>query len=270
MNVIINNCRQITGNLLRNADNLSRRYYATTIADYKITWTRPEEVSRLSPERSGDQGLKINVNSMDLIQEYAESPEMKDANDLVRRIFTLQFQPRKKVTKIKINKYRELVKRHEFDRLSPEALIANYTCQIHDLQEFTKVYPRNTKARVSLKEAIEIRRKWLKHLRTWDYKRFEWVLETLNLVYKPDPHPPHQITRKESLTRLTEKYCDKLVQDKLNAYKKELKEAQVRFYIEKAEKLAFIRKEELACGLQPSVSEEDIAIAKEKAKKHQT
>lgn len=79
-----------------------------------------------------------------------------------------------------------------------------------------------------------------------------------------------QITRKDSLRRLTEKHCDKLVQDKLNVYKKELKFLQKQFYIEKAERLAFIREEELACGLQPSVSEEDVAKAKEKAKEYQT
>lgn len=60
------------------------------------------------------------------------------------------------------------------------------------------------------------------------------------------------------------------MQEKLDAYKKELKELQKDFYIEKAEKLAFIREEELACGLQPSVSEEDIACAKQKARKYQT
>ncbi|XP_029174077.1 28S ribosomal protein S15, mitochondrial [Nylanderia fulva] len=269
MNIIINNCRQTVRNLLRNADNLSRRY-ATTVADYKITWTRPEEVSPLSPERSGDKGLKIDVSSKDLIQEYAESPEMKDASDLVKKMFTLQFQQRTKTTSIKIKKYLDLVNRHEFDDFSPEATIAVYTCKIHDLQEFIKVYPRDAKAKVALKEAIEKRRKWLKDLRNWDYRRFEWILEKLNLVYIPYPDPPNRITRKESLTRLTEKHCDKLVQDKLNAYKKELKAAQANFYVEKAEKLAFIRKEELSCGLQPSVSEEDIAKAKEKAKEYQT
>lgn len=44
------------------------------------------------------------------------------ANDLVRRMFTLQFQQRKKITSIKMMKYQDLVKRHEFDYLSPEAL----------------------------------------------------------------------------------------------------------------------------------------------------
>lgn len=77
MNIIINNCKQTISNLLRNANNLSRRY-ATTVADYKITWTRPEKVSHLSPERTGDKGLKIDVNSTDLSRKYAESPEMKE------------------------------------------------------------------------------------------------------------------------------------------------------------------------------------------------
>lgn len=45
---------------------------------------------------------------------------------------------------------------------------------------------------------------------------------------------------------------------------------QKQFYIEKAEKLAFIREEELACGLKPSVSENDIEEAKKKAEEYQT
>lgn len=60
------------------------------------------------------------------------------------------------------------------------------------------------------------------------------------------------------------------MQEKLDIYKKELKDLQKDFYMEKVEKLAFIREEELACGLQPSVSEEEIASAKEKASKYQT
>lgn len=79
MNVIINNCKQITriaANLLRNDVNLSRKY-ATTVADYKITWTRPEKVSNLSSEKSGDQGLKIDVVSSDFGKMYNELPELR-------------------------------------------------------------------------------------------------------------------------------------------------------------------------------------------------
>jgi len=76
---------------------------------------------------------------------------------------------------------------------------------------------------------------------------------------------PYQITRKDSLRRLTQNHCNKLIQDKLNAYKKELKELQKDFYIEKTEKLIFIREEELTCGLKPTVTEDDIKLAKQKA-----
>lgn len=105
------------------------------------------------------------------------------------------------------------------------------------------------------------------------YSLILYFAEILNLIIfctKTLYRLPHQITRKDSLKRLTEKHCDKLVQEKLDTYKRELKELQKDFYIEKAKKLAFIREEELACGLQSSVSEEDIARAEQKAREHQT
>jgi len=75
---IINNYKQMTrivANLLKNS-NLSRKY-ATTIADYNITWIRPEKVSNLSSEKSGDQGLKVDVKSSDFGKMYNELPELK-------------------------------------------------------------------------------------------------------------------------------------------------------------------------------------------------
>jgi len=272
MNIIINNYKQttkITANLLKNGGNLSRKY-ATTIADYKITWIRPEKVPNLSSERSGDQGLKVQVKPSDFGKMYKELPELKDASDIVKKIFTLQFLPRKETIDIRREKVLDLVKRHELDQRSPEAQIAIMTSDIHQLQEYLIEYPKNTRMKVKLLETIAKRRKLLKFLRQWDYRRFEWILEKLNLVYKPKPELPHQITRKDSLRRLTEKHCSKLVQEKLDVYKRELKELQKYFYVEKVEKLAFIREEELACGLQPSVSEEDIVCAKQKAREYQT
>ncbi|XP_018045299.1 PREDICTED: 28S ribosomal protein S15, mitochondrial, partial [Atta colombica] len=269
---IIINCKQmmrIATSLLTNGGNLSRKY-ATTVADYKITWVRPEKVSYLSSEKSGDQGLEIDVKSSDFAKIYKELPELKNASDIVKKIFTLQFLPRKETINIRRDKILELVQRHRLDQNSPEAIIAIMTNDIHQLQEYLTKYPKNTKMKVKLLETIAKRRKMLKYLRQWDYRRFEWILEKLNLVYKPLPELPYQVTRKDSLRRLTEKHCNEFVQEKLDIYKKELKKLQKDFYIEKAEKLAFIREEEIACGLQPSVSEEDIAYTKQKAKECQT
>ncbi|RLU18062.1 hypothetical protein DMN91_010305 [Ooceraea biroi] len=60
-------------------------------------------------------------------------------------------------------------------------------------------------------------------------------------------------------------HCNRIVQAKLDAYKEELKGLQKDFYAQKVEKLMFIRSEELACGLKPSVTEDDIERAKQKA-----
>lgn len=62
---------------MKNGGDLSRRY-ATSIADYKITWVRPEKVSPLSPEKSGDMGINIEIKPTDLCETYSKSPEMKE------------------------------------------------------------------------------------------------------------------------------------------------------------------------------------------------
>lgn len=80
MNIIINNCKQITRittNLLKNNGDLSRRY-ATSITDYKITWVRPEKVSPMSPEKSGDMGINIEIKPTDICETYNLSSEMKE------------------------------------------------------------------------------------------------------------------------------------------------------------------------------------------------
>ncbi|KAL6259366.1 hypothetical protein P5V15_009283 [Pogonomyrmex californicus] len=273
MNVIVNNYKQpakIAINLFKSdvCSNLSKRC-ATTVADYKITWVRPEKILNLSSEMSSE-GLKVEVNPSDFGKIYDELSELKNASDIVKRMFMLRFLPRKATIALKREKILELVRRHKLDSISPEAQIAIMTCDICELQEQFAKYPTNKKIKVKLLETIGKRRKYLRYLRQWDYRRFEWILEKLNLVYKPVPELPHQITRKDSLRQLTEKHCNKIMQEKLDAYKRELKELQKDFYIEKAKKLAFIRKEELACRLQPSVSEEDIARAEQKAKEYQT
>jgi len=61
------------------------------------------------------------------------------------------------------------------------------TADIRNMQQIMEQFPKDKRRKVKLKELIERRKKWLKFLRKWDYKRFEWLLERLNLVYKPPP-----------------------------------------------------------------------------------
>lgn len=109
---------------------------------------------------------------------------------------------------------------------------------------------------------IEHRKRLLKYLRKYDYKRFEWLLEKLDLLYKPEPLKRFNVFRKESLIRLTDIHCDKVRDERLNKYRKELEAQQVNFLAEKLKNLEFIRNEQLELGIDLTVSEEDIATVR--------
>lgn len=61
------------------------------------------------------------------------------------------------------------------------------TAEIQYLQKYIENHPRNKKIKIFLKELIDKRNKHLKLMRKWDYKRFEWLLERLNLTYIAQP-----------------------------------------------------------------------------------
>ena len=98
------------------------------------------------------------------------------------------------------NYYREkLIKeeqRHPLDYGSVEAKLAEMTATIRRFQQHMEQHPRDKRIKVSLKELIDKRKKFLKYLRRWDYRRFEWILEKLDLVYKPPPTHFHWTTRR--------------------------------------------------------------------------
>lgn len=254
----VNNIYKFGGSLSRDA---------STMEKYKIKWSRPPKVPIMEREQSGDLGLNVTVKPTDIQLYYDRSKELDDASDIVKKMFTVGFQHRTAVRDLKREKTMELVKRHGSDRGSVEASIAAMTSEIQHVQEHYKRHPRNRISKVFLKELIEKRNKQLKLLRKWDYKRFEWILERLNLVYKPAPEKLGMVSRKESIRKLTQEYCDKIVKDKIDAHKEEIKVQKKIFYREKAEKLAFIRKEELECGVTPTVTEKSIATARRKAEK---
>lgn len=46
---------------------------------------------------------------------------------------------------------------------------------------------RSRHNRVSVKELIDKRKKWLNQMRHSDYKRFEWVIEKMGVLFKLQP-----------------------------------------------------------------------------------
>lgn len=265
MNTLVNCCKNLSKTTINRITNqYFVKEYATHLSDYNIKWVRPEKIPKSKPEKSGDLGIPVDIKPSQLILGYENSKELQDADEVVRRLVSLQFYPRKETINTRREKIIEMVKRHGSDRGSTEVKIAAMTAEILQLQENAMNHPKDKKEKVFLRELIDKRNKFLRKLRRWDYKRFEWVLEKLNLFYKALPLDVTPAYRKDSLRKLTQKHCDKIKQAKLDAYKAQLEEEQKRFFKNKIEKLIFIRKEELALGLEPTVMEDDIERARNK------
>lgn len=141
--------------------------------------------------------------------------------------------------------------------------VADMTARIRHLQEYMEKHPRNVRSKVYLKELIDKRKRFLRYLRGWDYKRFEWALEKLDLVYKPYPSKFHWITRKDSLRKLTDTHCDDIKQTRLAAYRKELEDQQISFLERKVKNLELIRSEQVELKIPITVSEEAIKAARQ-------
>ena len=136
---------------------------------------------------------------------------------------------------------------------------------------------------------ITSRRRNIRNLREQDYKKYEWLLERLNLLYKPQPHDTprgvlgekENVARKASIEKLTDLWCSELRRHRLKyftiflsteilivnprAYEGTLQEAQPEFLRRKAEKLQFILSEERDLGLEPTVTEQEIEECIKKA-----
>lgn len=133
------------------------------------------------------------------------------------------------------------------------------TARIRHMQELRATKKRNGRRNKILKEMIDRRYKYLNRLRRTDYKCYEWILEKLDLQFKPPPMELFQITRKDSLRRLTNIHCDNIKNTRLDVYRKQLEAEQLPFLGEKLKNMEFLRAEQLDLGIEVTVTEDDIA-----------
>lgn len=242
-------------------NSITQRNYAFK-SDLKIKWVRPEKIPSYKSAISGDLEPIPEIDQKQFQLEFRDCKELKDADELVKKLFTLEFAPHSKSLQSYIKDITSSVQRHPLDKGSIESRIARWTGAIRAMQEVMEAHPRNKIVKVKLKELIEKRQKHFKYLRRWDYKRFEWLLENLNIVYKLCPVDNRQITRKGSLIKLTEQYCQNTKEDKFNEFKTILQEQQPAFLEEKIRSLEFIRNEQQSCGVEVTITEDEINSVK--------
>ncbi|KAJ8712691.1 hypothetical protein PYW08_007995 [Mythimna loreyi] len=223
-----------------------------------VKWVRPDYVPAYKPEKSGDlEGLPPIPESA-IGKDYAITEEIKDASEAVKKIFSVGHLGRKEYNRLVKEELMDRVRRHQYDHSTAETKIAFLTGQIRYLQDTMDKFPRNKKMKQLVQEKIDRRKKLLKFLRQYDYKKFEWLLEKLNIEYKGHPESFHKLSRMESLRKLTEMHCDDIRSKKLADYRNLLESQQGPYLQQKLESLKLIRSEQIELKLPITVTEQDI------------
>ena len=179
---------------------------------------------------------------------YEGGKALEDAPPEVKRVLSLEFARNKEVIESYKGDLIRQVQQHKNDFGSLEVAITALTIQIRNNQhQYTLLNPHgdmykgqqrlNRRLGHILKSMVDHRRALLRYLRERDYKKFEWLLEKLDLYYRPRPFFWERVERKKHLGRLVDLYCDEIKQHKLDEMRAKLEEESVTYLREKAETL---------------------------------
>uniref|UniRef100_T1IY05 Fibronectin type III-like domain-containing protein n=1 Tax=Strigamia maritima TaxID=126957 RepID=T1IY05_STRMM len=230
----------------------------TQFAKKNLPFVYEPPEKKLQIFNSGDTKELTPLDPTRPILKYAELVDELNVSPGVRRLVSLGFSRPKETLRIHKHELMKPIQKHILDTGSYESQIAALTADIKWWQKYlTNGNLQNSRVRVSLNAAIDRRFKILKKLRMKDYKRFEWVIETLGIKYRQAPMFFHWATRKGTLRVMTREYCNKMRRNKIEAYKAKLKGMQDDFLKEKEETLDWIKKEKEELGIKDEDIEKD-------------
>lgn len=90
-------------------------------SDLKIKWNRPEKLPCFHPEKSGDLAKLTKIPGSEVALDFKDSRELPTADEAVKTLFTLDYQPRFKTSDSHRDQMVRKVQRHEQDFGSIEA-----------------------------------------------------------------------------------------------------------------------------------------------------
>ncbi|KRT80402.1 hypothetical protein AMK59_6636, partial [Oryctes borbonicus] len=136
----------------------AQRSYAFK-SDLKIKWVRPEKIPCYKPAKSGDLKSMPEIDLNQYQIEFRNCKGLEDADEIVQRLFKLEFGPHRKIIQSYMKDITGSVQRHPLDKGSIEPRIARWTAVIRAWQEIMEAHPRNKTVKIKLKELIDKRRK---------------------------------------------------------------------------------------------------------------
>lgn len=243
-------------NLVTPMSSVQKRNMAMRLelTEHGIVWRRPKYVPSWKPEKSGDLETNKDVDKSRPISSLLCVKEaLESVDEDTQRLLSLEFHKKKQSNKVVRDDLLKKIRRHQYDIGSMEVQIANMTCRIRNWQTVMEREKKNIVMKVKLQELIDKRKKYLKHLRRMDYKRFEWLIETLGILYRPPPVNFRWVTRKQSLKKLVRLHYYDIRKERLEEYRKVLEAKKDPFLKEKEETLKWIAETEQKLGLPVTV-----------------
>lgn len=251
----VNKPHALLGCHLDSPTHVSRRFRNRKIlswpTDYlPFEWSYPAPTDVIA--RSGDLVSDTGPTDPTMpLSGFELSDELKTATPEVKRVFSLQLANMRQIHEAKQNRFVKLCQRHPYDFDSFEYKVARKTFLVRKLKELYHMNPKRRELKDALAKAIERRNKALKYLYRYDRERFHFVTHTLHITYTPAQlhHITLPVTKKGDLRRLTSEYCERIKQDKMNAFHQKLRAEQVAFLEEKCHAEEWIRAEGERLGL---------------------
>ncbi|KAK6633307.1 hypothetical protein RUM44_003908 [Polyplax serrata] len=233
-----------------------------------INWIKPWKKPIYHPSNTGDLVPYEKPPKNTIRLGFEKSSELQSASDAVKKVFSLEYLPPRYSYLVYEAQMVDKVKAYEGDINSLEVKIARYTAAIRYNRERLAVLPKSKRGLLMtrVKELIDKRQKKLKVLRKRDYKKFEWILEELQLLYKPRVFTG-RVTKKEAITLLAQLTAEKNKEFVLGNFKKTLSDQKVPFLEKKLEKLKWIQTMEKNNNLEQTVTDDDINECSEKLEK---
>ncbi|CAF3508204.1 unnamed protein product [Rotaria sp. Silwood1] len=186
---------------------------------------------------------------------FENSEELKTADDVVKRIFTLEYATRAEIQQYYSDYLVKAVQRHPLDQSSYEVLIAKLTARIRMHMKYGDIDPRRISRRHVVSKLQMIRNFLLNKLMHADYDVYEWIKKVLRIEHTPENPFITQVDHDDR--ELERMRLQQQAHDAVQVKKNELK---LRFAVEK-EKFA-IEKESLLNEIQHNLQDLRLQIAK--------
>jgi small subunit ribosomal protein S15 len=203
---------------------------------------------------SGDPPLP-EIDTTQPILDVRDSKELQTADETTKKLVSIEFASRKYKVKAIEREYIKKVQRHKYDFDSLEVKIAVITARIRNHLELVKMDWRIAKRRVLLQHMLQFRTKYLKILRKEDYRRFAWIVDTLDLEYRAPPCFPFKVTYKQRFQMLATDLCRRIRAERVLAYRDKLRSQQAAFMKQKEDTLRWIAEQEQKYDLKPEETE---------------